>query len=391
MNAAPLRIFSLAFCFAATLIAKPAWSAQGVMTHVIIVGTHLDLSGPLAQWGMAARNGLNMGIEEANAEGGMQGRQIHLIVEDDHYDPAKAVTAVRKLVTEDRVFAILSPLGTPTVEASMPEALNAHVLHLFPLMADAQSFQPLHPLKFAVTPPYANDIAAGLDTLLTMHRMRKIKVGVLYETNAFGVNVLDGAQTALARHHLKPVAKVGFPAGTTNLRSEIAKLKAAHADIVVLGTVVQDTIAALRAARGWHPIFLCSAACYAPETTTLGGTLVEGLYAVADVPIPYANDANPKLRGWAASYQRKYGATATLQALQAYLNARLFADTVRKTGAVLTQANFAHTLETMETWTNARLDGLPIKFLPHDHLGVHAGFLARVQKGRWVAEKSAAK
>ncbi len=150
------------------------------------------------------------------------------------------------------------------------------MLHLFPLMADAQSFHPLHPLKFAVTPPYANDIAAGLDTLLTMHRMRKIKVGVLYETNAFGVNVLDGAQTALARHHLKPVAKVGFPAGATNLRSEIAKLKAAHADIVVLGTVVQDTIAALRAARGWHPIFLCSAACYTPETTTLGGTLVEG-------------------------------------------------------------------------------------------------------------------
>ncbi len=51
----------------------------------------------------------------------MQGRQIHLIVEDDHYDPAKAVSRVRKLVTEDRVFAILSPLGTPTVEASMPK------------------------------------------------------------------------------------------------------------------------------------------------------------------------------------------------------------------------------------------------------------------------------
>ncbi len=77
---------------------------------------------------------------------------------------------------------------------------------------------------------------------------------------------------------------------------------------------------------------------------------------------------------------------ATLQALQGYLNARLFADAVRKTGAVLTQANFAHTLETMEPWTNARLDGLPIKFSPHDHLGLHAGFLARVQKGRWVAD-----
>ena len=356
------------------------------MTHAIIVGTHLDLSGPLAQWGQATRNGLRMGIDEANAEGGMQGRQIRLIVEDDRYDPAAAASAVRKLVNEDGVFAILSPLGTPTVEASMTQALNHGVLHLFPLMADAQSFHPLHPLKFAVTPPYANDIAAGLDYLLTNSRKRK--VAVLYETNAFGAGILDGAQTALARRHLKPAAVVGFPAGATNFRGEIAKLKAARADIVVLGTVVQDTLEVLRAVRtsAWHPLFfLCSAACYTPETTTLGGTLVEGLYAVADVPIPYANDPNAKLRGWAESYQRKFGAPATLQALQGYLNARLFAGAVRKTG-VLTQVNYARTLETMAPWTDERLDGLPVKFTPEDHLGVHAGFLARVQKGRWVTQ-----
>jgi branched-chain amino acid transport system substrate-binding protein len=364
-------------------ITPSAHAAQGVMTHAIIVGTHLDLSGPLAQWGQATRNGLRMGVDEANAEGGMQGRQIRLLVEDDRYDPSKAAAVVRKLVNEDGVFAILSPLGTPTVEASMAEALNHGVLHLFPLMADAQSFHPLHPLKFAVTPPYANDIAAGLDYLLTKNHKRKI--AVLYETNAFGAGILDGAQTVLARRHLKPAAVVGFPAGATNFRSEIAKLRAARADIVVLGTVVQDTLEVLRAARGWHPIFLCSAACYTPEITTLGGALVEGLYAVADVPIPYANDVNAKLRGWAESYQRKFGAPATLQALQGYLNARLFAGAVRKTG-VLTQVNYAHTLETMGAWTDARLDRLPVKFTPQDHLGVHAGFLARVQKGRWVTQ-----
>jgi branched-chain amino acid transport system substrate-binding protein len=368
-------------------ITPPTHAAQGVMSHAIIVGTHLDLSGPLAQWGQATRNGLRMGIEEANAEGGMQGRQIRLIAEDDRYDPATASAVVHKLVNEDRVFAILSPLGTPTVEASMAEALNHGVLHLFPLMADTQSFHPLHPLKFAVTPPYSNDVAAGLNNLLNMNRARKVKIGVLHEANAFGSNILDGVQTALARHELKPAAMVSFPVNTTNFRSEVAKLKAARADIVVLGTVVQDTIAVLRAARtsGWRPIFLCTAACYTPETTTLGGALVEGLYAVADVPIPYANDANAKLRGWAESYQRKFGAPATLQALQGYLNARLFADAVRKTG-VLTQMNYAHTLETMGPWTDARLDGLPVKFTPQDHLGMHAGFLARVQKGRWLTQ-----
>jgi ABC-type branched-subunit amino acid transport system substrate-binding protein len=354
------------------------------MSHEILVGTHLDLSGPLAPWGQATRNGLRMGLEEANAAGGMNALRLRLIVEDDRYDPATAAAVVRKLVNEDRVFAILSPLGTPTVEASMGQALNRGVLHLFPLMADAQSYYPLHPLKFAVTPTYANDIAAALDYLIATKRVKKI--GVLHEANAFGFGIFDGAQTALARHRMKPTLVVDFPADATSFGKEINKLKAAKVDAVVLGSVVQDTIAILRAARarGFRPVFLCSAACYAPEMTTLGGSLVEGLYAVADTPIPYRDDAGPKLRAWAASYQRKFGAPPTLQALQGYLNAKLFADAVRKTGAVLTQANFARTLEKMEPWTDARVGGLPVKFSAQDHLGVHAGFLARVQKGRWA-------
>jgi len=354
------------------------------MSHEILVGTHLDLSGPLSPWGQATHNGLRMGIEEANAAGGMNGSRIRLIVEDDKYDPAVAATAMRKLVGEDRVFAILSPLGTPTVEASMAEALNHGVLHLFPLMADAQSYYPLHALKFAITPTYANDIAAALDYLITAKRMKK--VGVLHEANAFGLGIFDGAQTALARHKLKPVAVVNFPADASNFGKEINRLKAAKVEVVVLGSVVQDTLGILRAAytRGWHPVFLCSAACYTPETTTLGGALVEGLYAIADTPMPYRDAADGKLAAWAARYQSKFGEAPTTQALQGYLNAKLFADAVRKTGAVLTQVSFARTLERIDAWTDAKVGGPPVKFSAQDHLGMHAGFLARVQKGRWT-------
>lgn len=378
----PLLICSLVLLL--SLTAPRAWSAQGAMTHEIIVGTHVDLSGPLAEWGKATRNGLRMGVEEANAAGGMGGRRIRLIVEDDQYGTAMAAAAVRKLVREDRAFAILSPLGTPTVAASMQEALDRGVLHLFPLTADAQSFHPLHPLKFAVTPPYANDIAAGLEYLLSTSRGKK--VAVLYQANAFGLSVFDGAQTALAKRGLKPAAVVNFPAGTTSFAKQVAKLKASKADIVVLGTVMQDTLAILRAARarGFRPVFLCSAACYTPEMATLGGASVEGLYATADIPIPYSDDPNPGLRAWAARYQSKFRSVPTLQALQGYMNARLFAEAVRRTGIVLTQAQFAQTLEKMEPWTDPKLDGLAVKFSPKDHLGVHAGFLARVQKGRWM-------
>src|SRR5882672_752009 len=115
---------------AAVLALYPATQAiaqtgpQGVLAHELIIGTHVDLSGPLSPWGKAVRNGLTMAVNEANEAGGVNGRTIRLIVKDDGYDSTQASIAVRQLVTQDRVFAILSPLGTPTVNASMKEALS---------------------------------------------------------------------------------------------------------------------------------------------------------------------------------------------------------------------------------------------------------------------------
>src|SRR5574342_66412 len=84
--------------------AQPATQpAQGVLAEEISVGTHVDLSGPLAPWGKAVGNGLALAIEEANHAGGVNGRTIRLIVKDDAYDPVQAASAVRQLVTLDRV------------------------------------------------------------------------------------------------------------------------------------------------------------------------------------------------------------------------------------------------------------------------------------------------
>jgi ABC-type branched-subunit amino acid transport system substrate-binding protein len=368
----------------ALLIAPRADAAQGVMTHEIVVGAHLDLSGPLALQGEAAWNGLRMGIDEANAAGGMNGKRIRLVVEDNRYDAGTAASAVRKLVREDRVFAILSPLGTPAIAAGMPEALNHGALHLFPMSADAQNYLPLHRLKFAMLPSYSAGITAGLNALLDETRARKI--AVLYQANTFGLTVLDGAQMALASHKLTPAEVLPYPPGTRSFSRQITSLKAAKIDIVVLGSVVQDTVAIMRAARarGFRPVFLCSSACYTPETATLGSDAVEGLYAVAATPIPYRD--NSELGTWARRYERKFGIPPSIHALQAYLNVRLFADAVRKTGAVLTQTGLAQTLESMGPWSDPTLGGISVTFSPQDHLGIRAGLLSRVRNGRWVAQ-----
>src|ERR1700716_4293749 len=91
---------------AAVLALAPATQAiaqtgpQGVLAHELIIGTHVDLSGPLSPWGKAVKNGLVMAVNEANEAGGVNGRTIRLIVKYDGYDSTRAAIAVRQLVTQ---------------------------------------------------------------------------------------------------------------------------------------------------------------------------------------------------------------------------------------------------------------------------------------------------
>jgi len=159
-------------------------TAQGVSPNEIIVGTHLDLSGPLKPWGTAVRNGLTMAIEEANKAGGINKRNVRLMVRDDAYDPAKAAGAARALAEQDRVFAILSPLGAPTSKAAMNQALSRGVLYLFPVTANEEAFLPLEPLKFAVSPTHTMEVQEGLRRML--NGRGALRTGLLATADAFG-------------------------------------------------------------------------------------------------------------------------------------------------------------------------------------------------------------
>uniref|UniRef100_UPI002DD67244 ABC transporter substrate-binding protein n=1 Tax=Pseudorhodoferax sp. TaxID=1993553 RepID=UPI002DD67244 len=102
-----LRACSAALAAAALIGSPLAWGQQqGVSKSEILVGTIQDLSGPLAGYGKQARNGMLLRVDEANEQGGLHGRKLKLLVEDDGYDPKRAVLAAQKLVNQDKVFII---------------------------------------------------------------------------------------------------------------------------------------------------------------------------------------------------------------------------------------------------------------------------------------------
>ena len=117
---------------ALALAAPLALATQGVTKDEIVVGSIQDLSGPLAGFGKQVRLGMMLRVDEANEQGGVNGRKLRLVVEDSAYDPRKAVLAAQKLVNQDKIFAMVAHIGTAQNMAAMPVQFEKNVFNFFP-------------------------------------------------------------------------------------------------------------------------------------------------------------------------------------------------------------------------------------------------------------------
>ncbi len=135
---------------------------RGVTADTIKIGSHTDLSGNLAIWGVPATNGQRMRFDEANAAGGIHGRMIDFIVEDSQYQMPNAVKATNKLLNVDNIFLMVGAMGTPMNIAVMPRMFEADVPNFFPISAAVQMYEPLHPMKYSYFVSYRDQARAGM-------------------------------------------------------------------------------------------------------------------------------------------------------------------------------------------------------------------------------------
>ena len=359
-----------------------AADVAGVSAREIVVGHISDLSGPIAMLGTPVRDGLLMRFDEANAAGGVLGRTLRLVVEDAAYDPKRGVLAARKLVQRDQAFAFIATMGTPVVMATMPVVLDAGRLHLFPFSPHQATYAPLHPLKFQNFAPYQDYMEAATRHMVERGDYRRSCL--LYQDDDYGLEVMKGVEAGLGKLGRKLVERTGYKRGATDLSSQIARLRAAECDLVVLATVVRETVAAMAEARriGWQVDMLVTASGYSAQTHELGGEAVEGLYGVSVLPHPYADGANTQLADWIERYRARFGAAPNVWSVMGYTLADMFVRTAEATGRDLTPEAFARTLESLE-FTRDYFGSPSYRFSADDHLGNRYGRLAQIRNGRW--------
>ena len=382
----PHRPTAARACLAALLaVAAGAALAQtpGVSKTEILIGTIQDLSGPVAAYGKAARNGLQLRVDEINEQGGIHGRKLRLIAEDNAYDPKRAVLAAQKLVNQDKVFLIAAHIGTPQNNAAMPILFEKGVINYMPLSAGREMYDPPHKLKFASVASYYETMKLNAPQLFKQKGAKR--ACTLYQDDDYGLEVSRGAEAGLEAIGVKMTEKTTYKRGATDFSSQVARMKAAECDFVVLGTIIRETVGAMAEAHkiGWTPTFLGSQATYTDLIHKLGGKAVDGFYAVSTVSFPYLDEASQPIRFWANKYKTKFGDDPSTYSVAGYVTIDLFARAAQKAGPNLTTDSFVKAMETMGTVPPDVFGSPEFSWTPTKRLGSTLSRLSQIQNGRW--------
>jgi len=370
---------------AATLFAAAAFAqTQGVTRTEIVIGTAQDLSGPIVGFSKPTVNGMRMRVDEINELGGIHGRKLRLVVEDHGYDPKKAVLAAQKMIQRDRIFAALGSIGTPTALAAMPLYLEKNVAHLFPLTGARQMYEPLQKLKYSFAAPYFEQMRAGLKHLVKEKGLKR--VCTIYQDDDFGLEVKDGGEAALKELGMKYAEVTTFKRGSTDFSSQVARLRNAGCDAVVMGTIIRETIGTVATARklGFNPEFIGTTASYDGIIAKLGGPAVNGYYSTCQISFPYADDPSKNVRDWVARYKDKFKEEPTLFSAYGQVIISLFAAAAEKAGPNLTPVTLDKALESL-TYPRDMFGGDEQRFSPTRHLGSNRAKLCQIQSGKWVS------
>ncbi len=367
---------------ALTLCAGMANAQQGISKNEIVIGTIQDLSGPLAGYGKQARAGMQMAIEEINELGGIHGRKIKLLVEDSGYDPKKAILAAQKLVNQDKIFMMVGHIGTAQNEAAMPVQFEKEVINFFPLTAARSMYEPFHRLKFSTLPTYFEQLNSSLPKLIRQKNVTK--VCAIYQDDDFGQEVLQGTEEALKAVKLTLTDKSSFKRGATDFSSQVAKMQSSGCEMVVLGTIIRETIGTIGTARkmGYTPLFVGSSAAYTDIIPKLGGKGMDGFYATMTAQVPYLDDASQPVRRWSTKYKTQFNEDPSTISVFGYTTINVFANAMRDAGERPNTSKFIRAMEVMKI--PADMFGAPaLKFTPTRRLGSDESRLSQIQDGRW--------
>ena len=378
------RQWMIATAAAATALVGSAAQAAGVSNTEIVIGTHMDLSGPVAAGMPQLRNGTQMRFDEANEAGGIHGRKIKFIVEDNASQPQQAVRATDKLIRRDEVFALVNPFGSGTNAAAVKRAVDEGVIYFAPWAASAvlQQIAGKSPRLFTTVPDYHTTTHLGLTWMLNQHADIK-KVGWVYMEGPFGDLIGRGVKSAMAAKNMTLAAEASYKPGDIDFSSQVARMRAAGVDLIVMATVTRETVGMMAEIRkiGWNNVKVLTGN---PGRTgivaKLGQGVIDGLYGIGPWKILDPNSGSAADKAWADSYKKRFNLEPDENAYLAYAYTDWFVRGLQAAGRNLTTDSAVKALQA--TTSNHPVFIAPAGF-KNNHFDPEVTTVDQFRNGRW--------
>jgi branched-chain amino acid transport system substrate-binding protein len=338
----------LAILVAAAALPEGAWSADpGVTKDKVTLGSFLPLQSGLAAGATQMKEGCDAYFKYINDSGGVNGRKIEWIVENDSYNPQQTAAVVKKLVDRDGVFAIVSTLGTVTNLAVLPFLAQRGVPIVNPAGGHMLLNKPTDKNVFGIL-PLSSEIGESM-TDFAVTKLGAKRVAIFFQNDQFGKDQRDGAVEALKNHNLQSVAEASYVPSDVDVSAQVVALKQANPDAVILGIIPKHAALFVKEAQrlGWKPKIVGHNTVADPVVLDLAGAeALEGVYvnlmtAVDSMDTPAVKNANEIL----AKYypQTKPGYYPYL----GMAGAIIIVEAMKRAGGDLTRAKLITSLESL--------------------------------------------
>jgi len=341
-----------------------AHAETGITDRQVLVGQFAAFSGPASQLGERLKVGIDAYFKAVNAQGGVHGRQLKLVTRDDGYEPEKSKLAVKALIDEDKVFALVGSVGTPTGIAAVPILTEAKV-PLVGMFTGAEALrEPFNRQVFHVRGSYFDETERIVQHLTSLGLK---KIAVFYQNDAYGKTGLDGVERALARRQLKLVGTGSVERNSMEFAKSLDGILGAQPDAIVQISAYRPAAGFIKQARAkgfggqFFNVSFVGSKALADELGDAGA----GVVISQVVPFPYSGSI-PVVR----EYQQVMGEAGhkdfDFSSMEGFLTAKVFVEGLKRAGKNPSRDGLVAGLESIRDWD---LGGFAIKYGPRDHVG----------------------
>jgi ABC-type branched-subunit amino acid transport system substrate-binding protein len=349
---------------AAVVFSSLAAAEDGVTANRILLGQAAVFSGPSAQLGIQMRNGIKAYLDYVNERGGVNGRKVELVSEDDRYEPSVAPSASKRLIEEHKVFALLGYVGTPTGVAHLPVVTQAKV-PLVGMFTGAEALRaPINRYVFHVRASYYDETEKIVEQVVSTGGK---KIAVFYQNDAYGEAGRKGTEIALNKRAMKIHSNGTVERNTLKVEDAVKAINSSEPDAVVMVgayAACAEFIKQMKKSGSGATFYNVSFVGSKALADALGES-GSGVAISQVVPFPWGT-AVPVVKEYQALAAKSGFNDYNFSAMEGFITAKVMVEGLRRAGRNPTRENLVDALERMQ---DVDLGGFYVSYSPKNHAG----------------------